>query len=171
VRVGTPVWPTAPFAIAFFVGFFLGAVTVVSTYDRVSPSHEHELSETEQLDDLRGLRVLLVEDSPAVADALKQHLELLGATVAGPAATTAEAKEVIMGGRPDVALVDFHLRGENSYTLIAQLRQEGIPVIMLSGSIESPAPALLEGVVMLEKPVREEKMLEHLRPIARTRQK
>jgi CheY-like chemotaxis protein len=130
-----------------------------------------ELSETAQPDDLRGLRILLVEDSPVVADALKQHLELLGATVAGPAATTAEAREVILGGRPDVALVDFHLRGENSYTLIAQLRQEGIPVIMLSGSIETPAQALPEGVMMLEKPVREEQMLEHLRPIARIRQK
>jgi hypothetical protein len=32
------------------------------------------------------------------------------------AATTAEAREVIVRGRPDVALVDFHLRGENSYT-------------------------------------------------------
>jgi hypothetical protein len=74
VRVGTPIWPTAPFAIAFSVSFFFGAVTVVSTYDRVSPSHEHELSETELPDDLRGLRVLLVEDSLAVADALKQHL-------------------------------------------------------------------------------------------------
>jgi len=73
-----------------------------------------------------------------------------------------------MGGRPRVALVDFHLRGENSYTLIAQLRQEGIPVIMLSGSVESSAPALLEGVMMLEKPVREEQMLEHLRPIAKS---
>jgi CheY-like chemotaxis protein len=144
---------------------------VVSTYDRVCPSHEHEPSETEQPDDLRGLRILLVEDSPVVADALKQHLELLGATVVGPAATTAEAMKAIMGGRPDVALVDFHLRGENSYTLIAQLRQEGIPVIMLSGSIESPAQALLQGVMMLEKPVREEQLLEHLRPIARARQK
>ena len=88
-----------------------------------------------------------------------------------PAATTADAREAITAGRPDVALVDFHLRGENSYTLIAQLRQEGIHVIMLSGSIESPAQALLEGVMMLEKPVREEQMLEHLRPIARIRQK
>jgi hypothetical protein len=92
-RLGMSIWPTAPFAIAFSVGFFFGAVTVVSTYDRVSRSHEHELSETETPDDLRGLRVLLVEDSPVVADALKQHLELLGATVAGPAATTAGAKE------------------------------------------------------------------------------
>ena len=38
----------------------------------------------------------------------------------------------------------------NSYTLIVQLRQEGIPVIMLSGSIESSAPALREGVTTLE---------------------
>ena len=75
---------------------------MISTDDRVCPSHEHELSENEQPDDLRGLSVLLVEDSPAVADALKQHLELLGATVAGPAATTAEAREVIVRDRPDV---------------------------------------------------------------------
>jgi CheY-like chemotaxis protein len=72
------------------------------------------MSETEQSDDLRGLSILLVEDSLVVADALKQHLELFGATVVGPAATTAEAREVIMAGRPDVAMVDFHLRGENS---------------------------------------------------------
>jgi hypothetical protein len=42
---------------------------------------------------------------------------------------------------------------------------------MLSGSIESSAPALHEGVTMLEKPVKEEQMLEHLKPIARARQK
>ena len=126
------------------------------------------MSETEQSDDLRGLSILLVEDSPVVADALKQHLELFGATVAGPAAATAEAREAIMAGRPDVALVDFHFRGENSYTLIAELREA---VIMLSGSIESSAPALHEGVVMLEKPITEEQMLEHLRPFARARQK
>ena len=43
-------------------------------------------------DDLQGLEILLVEDSRSVADALKQHLELLGAQVTGPAATIAEAR-------------------------------------------------------------------------------
>jgi heme-degrading monooxygenase HmoA len=38
-------------------------------------------------------------------------------------------------------------------------------------SAESPSPASLEGVMMLEKPVREQQILEHLRPIARTRQR
>ena len=113
----------------------------------------------------------IFEDSRDVGHAVKMLLELCGARVDGPAANTAEAESLFAAHRPDVALVDFHLRGENSHTLIAELRQEGIPVIMLSGSIESSAPALHEGVVMLEKPVTEEQMLEHLRPYARARQK
>ena len=39
-RFGRP--PTAPFTIALFVGFIFGAVTVVSTSDRVCPSHEQK---------------------------------------------------------------------------------------------------------------------------------
>ena len=72
-------------------------------------------------DDLQGLEILLVEDSQSVADALKQHLELLGAQVAGPAATTAEATKLMAERLPHVALVDFHLRGGDSSGLIAQL--------------------------------------------------
>jgi CheY-like chemotaxis protein len=75
-------------------------------------------------DDLRGLEILLVEDSQSVGDALKQHLELLGANVTGPAATTAEATKLMTERLPHVALVDFHLRGGDSSGLIAQLRGE-----------------------------------------------
>ena len=55
-------------------------------------------------DNLRGLEILLVEDSQSVADALKQHLELLGAQVAGPAATTAEAMKLITKHLPGTRL-------------------------------------------------------------------
>ena len=116
-------------------------------------------------DDLRGLEVLLVEDSQSVADALKQHLELLGANVTGPAATTAEATRLMNERLPHVALVDFHLRGGDSSGLIAQLRKEGVPVIMLSGSFERPAPASLAGVTMVEKPISEAQILQYLKPI------
>jgi CheY-like chemotaxis protein len=98
-------------------------------------------------------------------DGLKQHLELLGAQVAGPAATTAEATKLIAERLPHVALVDFHLRGEDSSGLIAQLREEGVPVIMLSGSFEFPAPVSPEGVTMVEKPISEAQILQHLKPI------
>ena len=116
-------------------------------------------------DDLRGLEILLVEDSQSVADALKQHLELLGANVTGPAATTAEATKLITERLPHVALVDFHLRGEDSSGLIARLREEGVPVIMLSGSFEFPVPVSPEGVTMVEKPISEAQLLQYLKPI------
>ena len=114
-------------------------------------------------DDLRGLEILLVEDSQSVADALK--LELLGANVTGPAATAAEASKLITVRQPHVALVDFHLRGGDSSGLIAQLRGEGVPVIMLSGSFEFPAPVSPEGVTMVEKPISEAQILQYLKPI------
>jgi DNA-binding response OmpR family regulator len=121
-------------------------------------------------DDLRGLEILLVEDSQSVADALKQHLELLGANVTGPAATTAEATKLMSERLPHVALVDFHLRGGDSSSLIGQLRNEGVPVIMLSGSFERPAPASLEGVTMVEKPISEAQILQYLKPLLKAGQ-
>jgi DNA-binding response OmpR family regulator len=111
------------------------------------------------------LEILLVEDSQSVADALKQHLELLGANVTGPAATTAEAKKLMSERLPQVALVDFHLRGEDSSRLIGQLRNEGVPVIILSGSFERPCPASLTGVTIVEKPISEAQILQYLKPI------
>jgi hypothetical protein len=47
-------------------------------------------------DDLRGLKILLVEDSVIVGEAIKDLLELLGADVVGPAATTAEAERLLL---------------------------------------------------------------------------
>ncbi len=118
-------------------------------------------------DDLAGLSVLLVEDSPAIGDAVKQLLELMGASVSGPAATIAEAEGLLAQNVPDVALLDFHLRGgEISDGLVALLRQRGVAVILLSGSFEFPAPLSLAGTTILEKPVSEAELLAHLGPIA-----
>ena len=93
-------------------------------------------------DDLKGLEILLVEDSEVVGDAVKQLLELLGAKVNGPAVTVAEATTLLGQRLPQVALVDFHLRGGDSSTLIAQLRDQGMPVIILSseGSTRTRSP-------------------------------
>ena len=123
----------------------------------------HDLDPSE---DLHGLKILLVEDSPDVGEALKELLMLLGASVFGPAANTAEAQSLIAQWLPDVALVDFHLRGgEQSNSLVIGLREQGVHVIMLSGSFESPVSA--SSVTLLEKPVSEAMLLTHLNPIAR----
>src|SRR5689334_11805032 len=83
---------------------------------------------------LSGLYVLIVEDSWDVGTGLKMLLESWGADVAGPAATTAEARQMISERTPDVALVDINLRdGEQSYCLINQLHDQGIRIVVISG--------------------------------------
>ena len=43
--------------------------------------------------------------------------------------------------------------------------KDGVPVIMLSGSFEFPAPVSPEGVTMVEKPISEAQILQYLKPI------
>jgi CheY-like chemotaxis protein len=114
-------------------------------------------------DDLKGLDILLVEDSWAVGDALKQLLEFLGVSVSGPAATTAEAERPFAQHLPDVALVDVHLRGgEQSGLLVTRLIEQSVAVIVLTGSPEVFTTLPAE---VLEKPVSEAALLAHLRPL------
>jgi len=133
--------------------------------DHVPSTNAHGSHDLDPSDDLHGLKILVVEDSLDVGEALKELLILLGASVIGPAASTAEAQNLIAQCLPDVALVDFHLRGGEQSSLVTSLREQGVRVIMLSGSFESLAPAT--SVTLLEKPVSEAMLLAHLRPIAR----
>ena len=88
----------------------------------MASSHENLPTTGRSLDDLTGLDALLVEDSWDVGQAVKALLELCGATVAGPAATIADAEVLLACHLPDVAIVDLHLRGgERSDSLIARL--------------------------------------------------
>jgi DNA-binding NarL/FixJ family response regulator len=70
-------------------------------------SNTHDPTGAGSSDDLRGLEILLVEDSGIVGEAIKDLLELLGADVVGPAATTADAERLLSEHAPDVALVGF----------------------------------------------------------------
>ena len=93
-------------------------------------SDGHDPNGTDLSDHLKGVDILLVEDSSCVGEAIKSMLESLGADVVGPAATTAEAELLLTERAPDVALVDFHLRGGDvSSDLIARLHDQGVPVI------------------------------------------
>jgi DNA-binding response OmpR family regulator len=132
----------------------------------MTSSNTHDPAGAGSSDDLRGLEILLVEDSGVVGQALKDQLELLGADVVGPAASTAEAERLLSEHAPDVALVDFQLRGgELSSSLIARLHEQGVPVIMISGSSESPSGLPGEVATILEKPVSEAQLLASLRPL------
>jgi DNA-binding NtrC family response regulator len=115
---------------------------------------------------LSGLYVLIVEDSWDVGTGLKMLLESWGADVAGPAATTADARRMISERTPDVALVDINLRdGEQSYCLINQLHDQGIRIVVISGYADV-SPAIGKADAILQKPLREDVLLASIRPVS-----
>jgi DNA-binding NtrC family response regulator len=118
-----------------------------------------------ELPNLKGMRVLLVEDSWQLGVALKSLLRSLDVEVDGPVATTADAEHLISEHVPDAAVVDINLRqGERSYGLIDRLIRQGVLVIVTSGYSDLPmVPAQAH---ILEKPISEEKLIAILRAAA-----
>ena len=84
------------------------------------------------LSELKGVSVLVVEDTWPVAKALKGVLEQLGMHVIGPTATTADARRLVASQAPIVALVDVNLKQEMAGDLIDELHERGIRVIIVS---------------------------------------
>ena len=116
-------------------------------------------------DDLKGVRILLVEDSWQLGMAMKRLLQLLGADVAGPAATGAEAERLLSDHVPDLALVDFHLReGELANGLIDRLHDQGVKVVVITGYAVLPVPPKNVAAI-LQKPVSKELLLATVRPL------
>jgi len=117
------------------------------------------------LEELKGLSILLVEDSWHVGKAMKGLLRVLGAEVVGPAATAADAERFVAERTPDVAIVDVNLRhGETSSNLIDRLLEQRIPVIIVTGYAAVSLPTQNVEAI-LEKPVSKQRLLENLRPI------
>jgi DNA-binding NarL/FixJ family response regulator len=116
-------------------------------------------------DELKGSRILLVEDAWHVGEALKEVLESLGVEVTGPAATVAEAEGLLSERTPDVALVDMYLRdGELADGLIDRLNDQDVSVIVVS-SYEA-LPALATKVAgFLRKPFTSPQLLATLQPV------
>jgi DNA-binding NtrC family response regulator len=131
-------------------------------------SNAHDRTGADTLD-LQGVHVLLVEDSWHLGVAMKRLLQLHGANVAGPAATTAEAERLIAERVPDVALVDFNLRDdERADGLIDRLHDQGVPIVVASGYAVFPmAPEKVAAI--LQKPITESQLLAALRPLVATK--
>ena len=112
--------------------------------------------------ELKGLRVLVVEDTWQVGKALKSALEGVGMVVAGPVATVADAKLLLADRTPDLAVVDINLKGEFSYDLIDRMHDQGIRVVIVSGYGLLPN-STAKVAAILQKPFHGRELLETLR--------
>jgi CheY-like chemotaxis protein len=70
---------------------------------------------------LDGVRVLVVDDTPSVLDAVREILEWAGATVTAVGAAE-QALALLQEERPDVLLSDLAMPGRGGYWLIGQVR-------------------------------------------------
>jgi DNA-binding NarL/FixJ family response regulator len=81
---------------------------------------------------LKPLRVLVVDDHPAVLQGLGFLLGPEGITVCAEAGSCAEALEAVETQHPDIVLVDISLGEEDGVTLIADLGKRALPSIAYS---------------------------------------
>lgn len=134
-------------------------------------------------DDLRGLRVLVIEDDGASARALDDLLQSWGCTVAVVEGLRDALAVIDDGFEPDVLLSDYRLRaGENGMWAVQgvrqHMRQDGdprqfldrdLPAALMSGDTDPDLIQLCREISLplLHKPVRPAKLRTLLRRLSR----
>jgi DNA-binding NtrC family response regulator len=103
-------------------------------------------------EDLKGRRILVVEDSPVVAPFTADLLTELGCEVIGPAPNLAAARELIEDGEFDAALMDVHIRGERVFPLLDLLQARRTPFVLTSGYADWQMPDKWRDATRLQKP-------------------
>jgi DNA-binding response OmpR family regulator len=117
------------------------------------------------LGELRGLRILVVEDNFLVAENLRELLSARGCDVIGPAPRVEAALSLLAANsRVDGAMLDINLGGEDCFPVAAALRERQVPFLFLTGYDERMSiPAEFSHAPRLSKPVAENDLIMNAR--------
>jgi two-component system CheB/CheR fusion protein len=127
---------------------------------------------------LTDLRILVVDDDPAICESLREMLGRAGADVR-VTLSAQEAMSVLQEFQPDVLLCDIAMPGEDGYSLIGRVRDRGpgrggdVPALALTAlaSAEDRLNALSAGFQMhLAKPVDVVRLTQAVAELARMRE-
>ena len=117
--------------------------------------------------------ILIVEDDPAIANALGKFLDNAGYAITS-ATNGKEALDVLQKGvRPSVLLVDLMMPLMSGWELIERIHRDDtlsqIPVVVMSAYPKLAGRAKLTGLGLpfLEKPIRLDQLLGTIRNVAR----
>jgi CRP-like cAMP-binding protein len=99
-----------------------------------------------------GPHVLVVEDDFFLAEDICVALRNANASVMGPFATLDDAREALVKGKPDAAVVDIDLAGQVSFPLVETLQKRGIPIVLSTGVGTEFIPDAFSTIPRLEKP-------------------
>ena len=105
--------------------------------------------------DLRGRRVLVVEDEMMIAMLVEDMLSDLGCDVVGPAHGLESALKLASEElNLDAALLDVNLAGQPVFAVADALRAKGVPAIFSTGYGEAGLRDVDAGAQVLQKPFR-----------------
>lgn len=99
--------------------------------------------------DLRGLHILIVEDEWAMAGDLARFFGNMGAIILGPAATVEQAAEHT--DQAEAAILDINLNGRHVFPIADKLMHRGIPFVFFSGDNDIAIPERLRYASNLRK--------------------
>ena len=102
---------------------------------------------------IRGKRVLVVEDEFLIAEDLTFQLQELGAEVLGPAATVEQALAILHSRiAVDGATLDVNLGQEKSFPVAEALIERHVPFVILTGYDAHALPDHLRDIPRATKP-------------------
>lgn len=108
---------------------------------------------------LKGKRVLVIEDEPLVSMEIEACLSEAGAAIVGPAGTVARALQLIESETFDGAFVDANLGGETADEIATALAAKGIPFLFLTGYGREALPGAFRETAVIEKPYTREQLV------------
>ena len=122
---------------------------------------------------MNSLRVLVIDDEPAVRQIIAAHVKQAGYDV-DQAGGAAEAAAKLVRGDVDIALCDIQMPDGNGLDLVKSIRESGIDTtfIMVTAfaSMETAIDALRAGAAdFITKPLRSEELLHRLAQVASLR--
>ncbi len=116
--------------------------------------------------ELRGRRILVVEDEGLILLTIQDILQDLGCELAGTAMRAAAAIELIGRTAIDAALLDVNLGGgDSSYPVADALAASGIPFAFLTGYASDDMPPAYGCRPVLSKPIDERRLEAVLRAL------